>query len=51
VGHSNLDLQDPDQNVNEEYAGMLFVMIYCDDQLSESVYFQGRFIRNEPGQS
>ena len=30
---------------------MLFVMIYCDDQDDESVFFMGRFIRQEPGQS
>jgi len=30
---------------------MVFIMIYCDDQFEESVYFMGRFIRVEPGQS
>lgn len=38
-------------NLKEEYAGMLFVMIYCDDQDLQSVYFLGRFIRQEPGQT
>lgn len=38
-------------NQNNEYAGMLFIMIYCDDQDLQSVYFMGRFIRQEPGQS
>jgi len=27
------------------------VMIYCDDQDDESVFFMGRFTRQEPGQS
>ena len=38
-------------NQNEEYSGMLFIMIYCDDQDDQSVYFMGRFIRQEPGQT
>src|SRR5262245_8215911 len=38
-------------NRAEPYAGMLFVMFYCDDQDDEPVYFMGRFIRLEPGQS
>lgn len=38
-------------NAQQQYAGMAFVMIYCDDQLDEPVYFMGRFIRMEPGQS
>ena len=38
-------------NQNEEYSGMLFIMIYCDDQDDQSVFFMGRFIRQEPGQS
>jgi len=44
----DLDLGDPTQNQYQEYAGMLFVMIYCDDQLNEPVYFMGRFIRTDP---
>ena len=46
-----LDLDKPSMNKNEEYSGMLFVMIYCDDQDDESVYFMGRFVRSDPGQS
>jgi len=42
---------DPTQNVGDDQAGCLFIMIYCDDQFDESVYFLGRFIRLEPGQS
>jgi hypothetical protein len=38
-------------NLRDEYAGQLFVMIYCDDQDDQSVFFMGRFIRQEPGQS
>jgi hypothetical protein len=44
-------LNKPRLNALDEYSGMLFVMIYCDDQYDESVYFMGRFIRQEPGQS
>ena len=47
----DLDLDKPSENAKKEYAGMLFVMIYCDDQDDESVFFMGRFIRQEPGQS
>jgi hypothetical protein len=36
-------------NKNIEGAGMLYILIYCDDQDDESVYFMGRFIRQEPG--
>jgi hypothetical protein len=46
-----LDKNVPEQNQHQEYAGMLFVMIYCDDQDTESVYFMGRLLRVEPGQS
>jgi len=49
--NDGLDLNDPTKNVKEEYSGMLFVLIYCDDQFDESVYFMGRFVRQEPGQS
>jgi hypothetical protein len=48
---SLLNLNKPRLNALDEYSGMLFVMIYCDDQYDESVYFMGRFIRQEPGQS
>ena len=47
----NIDFQNPDNNVNEEYVGMLFVQIYCDDQDDKSVYFMGRLIRSDPGQT
>lgn len=30
-------------------AGMVYVMIYCDDQGTEPIYFLGRFFRQEPG--
>jgi hypothetical protein len=30
-------------------AGMLYVMIYCDDQGTDPVYFLGRLFRQEPG--
>jgi hypothetical protein len=47
----DLNLDKPKQNDPENYAGMLFIMIYCDDQNTEPVFFMGRFIRVEPGQS
>jgi hypothetical protein len=47
----NIDFQNPDNNVNEEYVGMLFVQIYCDDQDDEPVFFMGRLIRSDPGQT
>ena len=43
-----INTSDPTQNEYQEYAGMLFVMIYCDDQNDEPVYFMGRFIRTDP---
>jgi hypothetical protein len=43
-----INTSDPIQNEYQEYAGMLFVMIYCDDQDDEPVYFMGRFIRTDP---
>jgi hypothetical protein len=46
---NTLDLQSPENNANEEYAGMLFVMIYCDDQGDQPVFFMGRMFRQEPG--
>jgi len=47
----DLNLDKPKQNDPENYAGMLFIMIYCDDQNTDPVFFMGRFIRVEPGQS
>jgi hypothetical protein len=47
---TKLDLIDPSRNADVEYAGMVSVMIYCDEQGSEPVYFMGRFFRAEPGQ-
>ena len=46
-----VDTNKKSMNLKEEYAGQLFVMIYCDDQDDQSVYFLGRFIRQEPGQT
>lgn len=48
---SDLDLFHPKNNQNIEYAGMLFVMIYADEQGDEPVYFMGRFFRQDPGTS
>lgn len=30
-------------------AGMLYIMIYCDDQGDQPIYFLGRLFRSEPG--
>ena len=46
-----LDLRSPQNNANEEYAGMLFIMIYCDEQGDDPVYFLGKVYRQEPGAS
>jgi hypothetical protein len=51
AGPQNVDFQNPDNNVNEEYVGMLFVQFYCDDQGDDPVFFMGRLIRTDPGQS
>ena len=34
---------------SNKMSGMLYVMIYCDDQGTEPVYFLGRLFRQEPG--
>jgi len=47
----NIDFQNPENNVNEQYIGMLFVQIYCDDQDDKAVFFMGRLIRSDPGQT
>lgn len=43
------DKYDPKNNVNNEGAGVMYVMIYCDDQGTNPIYFMGRFFRQEPG--
>lgn len=48
-GDKPFDLQDPSQNVLGDYVGMLFVMIFCDDQGDEPVYFMGKILRQESG--
>jgi len=48
---SRLALTNPRLTANEEYSGMLFVQIFCDDQGTQPVYFLGRFFRQEPGTS
>lgn len=48
---TNISVSLTDPNQDQEWAGMLFVMIYCDDQGDQPVYFMGRFVRQEPGQS
>lgn len=50
-GDPNFNSDVKGGNKKDEYAGMLFVLIYCDDQGDKPVYFMGRFVRQEPGQS
>jgi hypothetical protein len=45
-----LDMRKPSANQDKEDAGMLYIMIYCDDQGDQPVFFLGHFIRVEPGQ-
>jgi hypothetical protein len=44
-----LDQRSQQNNANQEYSGMLFVQIFCDEQGDEPVFFMGRLIRAEPG--
>jgi hypothetical protein len=46
-----IHLDDPKENRKDHNIGQLFVMIYCDDQGPDPVYFLGRFFRQEPGAS
>ena len=46
-----LDSRTNHNNSLQPYAGMLFVMIYCDDNKDQPVFFQGRLIRSETGVS
>lgn len=45
------DKYNPANNVNNAGAGVMYVMIYCDAQALQDVYFLGRFFRQEPGTS
>lgn len=49
-GEDEIDLRDPANNANIEYAGMLFLQFYTDENV-ESAYVMGRFFRVEPGTS
>lgn len=46
-----LNANDPTFNQNVEYAGMLFIHIYCDEQGTDPVYFMGKLTRVDPGTS
>ena len=46
---SNFDPYSPTKNKTNQLAGMIYAMIWCDQQRSESVYFAGRLFRVEPG--
>ena len=48
---TQIDLQRPENNKKIEDAGMLFLTIYCDDQGDQPVFFMGRLLRQEAGQS
>jgi len=45
------DKYNPANNVNNAGAGVMYIMVYCDAQASQDVYFLGRFYRQEPGTS
>lgn len=45
------DKYNPANNVNNAGAGVMYIMIYCDAQALQDVYFLGRFFRQEPGTS
>jgi len=45
------DKYNPANNVNNTGAGVMYIMIYCDAQALQDVYFLGRFFRQEPGTS
>ena len=51
VSASHIDPTSSHNNSLEAYAGMLFVMIYCDDNVDEPVFFMGRLVRAEQGTS
>lgn len=44
-----LSQYDRKDNAKNPDAGMLYVMIYCDDDDTEPTYIMGRFYRAEPG--
>lgn len=49
-GQADWDPRKPDGGTgNNALLGSVFVMIYCDEQLSQDVYFLGRIYRAEPG--
>lgn len=43
------DKYNPANNVNNAGAGVMYIMIYCDAQATQDVYFLGRLFRQEPG--
>lgn len=45
------DQYNPANNANNAGAGVMYVMIYCDAQATQDVYFLGRLFRQEPGTS
>lgn len=45
------DKYNPANNANNAGAGVMYIMVYADAQLSQDVYFLGRFFRQEPGTS
>lgn len=52
TNQSGFDKYSVENSRKNPNAGMLFVMIYCDDQpVNKPVYFLGRMFRNEGGQA
>lgn len=49
VGDAVFDPYSAESNLTNPHAGQLYVMIYCDEQLDEEVFFVGRAFRVEPG--
>jgi hypothetical protein len=48
--HSTWDQYTIEKNFANSRAGNLYVMIYCDAQQDQEVFFIGRMFRTEPGQ-
>jgi len=48
-GPGSFDPRSPKGNLTNPLAGMMYVMIYCDEQGDEPVFFHGRAFHVEPG--
>jgi hypothetical protein len=47
----DFDPYDKKRNMNNPNVGVLYCMIFCDDDTDEPTYFMGRLFREEPGAS